>query len=54
VTLIHEAETLTQNAQGVPDIIRSLLEAIGEDATREGLQRTPERVARAYEFFMLP
>ena len=29
---------------------RSLLEAIGEDAGREGLQRTPIRAARAFEF----
>lgn len=28
-----------------------LLEVIGEDPRREGLQRTPERVARAWEFF---
>lgn len=32
-------------AQGV----RLILEGIGEDLTREGLQETPERVARAYE-----
>jgi len=28
--------------------VRELLAAIGEDPDREGLQRTPERVARAY------
>lgn len=28
-----------------------LLEMIGEDPRREGLQRTPERVAKAWEFF---
>ena len=30
--------------------IRIILEQIGEDPQREGLQRTPERVAKAYEF----
>lgn len=29
--------------------IRMLLEAVGEDPDREGLQKTPERVARMYE-----
>lgn len=32
------------------DLITRLLEAIGEDPTREGLVRTPGRVARSYEF----
>jgi GTP cyclohydrolase I len=31
--------------------VREILRAIGEDPTREGLQRTPARVARALEFF---
>ena len=34
----------------LPDIIRALLAEIGEDPDREGLARTPERVARAYQF----
>ena len=29
--------------------VREILEAIGEDPSREGLQKTPARVARAYE-----
>src|SRR5260370_27481214 len=29
---------------------RQLLEGIGEDVDREGLRRTPERAARAFEF----
>src|SRR6201982_1472233 len=32
------------------DMFRSLLEAIGEDPQREGLLRTPQRAARAFEF----
>jgi GTP cyclohydrolase I len=29
--------------------VRAIIEAIGEDPNRQGLQRTPERVARAYQ-----
>jgi len=32
------------------DLIKKLLENIGEDPNREGLLETPERVARMYEF----
>ena len=31
------------------DLIRALLTQLGEDPTREGLARTPERVARSYK-----
>lgn len=33
----------------ITNAVTQILEAIGEDPNREGLQRTPERVARAYE-----
>jgi GTP cyclohydrolase I len=36
--------------QGTTEFIRRLLVAIGEDPTREGLLKTPERVASAYRF----
>ena len=32
------------------DLIRQLLVELGEDPERDGLQRTPERVQKAYEF----
>jgi len=32
-------------------LVRDLLEELGEDPKREGLLRTPSRVARAFEFF---
>ncbi|MDA0322038.1 MAG: GTP cyclohydrolase I FolE [Verrucomicrobia bacterium] len=32
------------------DIYKALIEAVGEDPTREGLQDTPERAAKAMEF----
>src|SRR5712692_5198378 len=33
------------------ELIRELLKEIGEDPTREGLERTPERVAKAWRYF---
>jgi GTP cyclohydrolase I len=38
------------NTERVRELIRELLLELGEDPEREGLQRTPERVATAYEF----
>jgi GTP cyclohydrolase I len=32
------------------DLIRQLLKEIGEDPTREGLERTPTRVAKSWEY----
>ncbi len=32
------------------DAVRKILEHIGEDTSRQGLERTPERVRRAFEF----
>lgn len=37
------------DCDGIQQSILKLLEAIGEDVDREGLRRTPERVARMYE-----
>ncbi|MEN6478394.1 MAG: GTP cyclohydrolase I FolE [Anaerolineales bacterium] len=33
----------------IASAVRAILEAIGEDPDRQGLQRTPERVARVYQ-----
>ncbi len=38
------------NRKRVEQLVRELLVEIGEDPAREGLVRTPERVASAYEF----
>jgi len=38
------------NVERVAELIRELLIEIGEDPEREGLRKTPMRVARAYEF----
>ncbi|HRK74619.1 MAG TPA: GTP cyclohydrolase I FolE, partial [Rhodothermales bacterium] len=42
----YNAETTDRIAQN----IRQNLHLLGEDATREGLQKTPERVAKAMQF----
>ncbi|MDY0000561.1 MAG: GTP cyclohydrolase I FolE [Polyangia bacterium] len=38
------------NQARIASLVRELLSEIGEDPDREGLKKTPERVARAYEF----
>ncbi len=38
------------NVDRVAKLIRELLVEIGEDPDREGLRRTPERVAKSYQF----
>jgi GTP cyclohydrolase IA len=40
------------NHERVAELIRELLIEIGEDPEREGLLKTPHRVAKAYEFLM--
>src|SRR5262245_4496465 len=35
----------------IEPLIRQLLKELGEDPDREGLQKTPERVAKALEYF---
>jgi GTP cyclohydrolase I len=40
--------TLVEN--NMEDAVRKILTTIGEDPNREGLLKTPERVAKAYEF----
>jgi GTP cyclohydrolase I len=39
------------NIEKIEKLTGSLLEEIGEDITREGLVNTPNRVARAWEYF---
>jgi len=36
----------------IQELIRDLLRTIGEDPDREGLQRTPYRVAKAYKYLL--
>jgi GTP cyclohydrolase IA len=36
----------------IESLIKQLLHEVGEDTSREGLDRTPHRVAKAYEFLL--
>lgn len=52
LNLIEKTDELPQLVtynERVAPLIRNLLVSVGEDPNREGLQRTPERVARMYE-----
>ncbi|MEE9166855.1 MAG: GTP cyclohydrolase I FolE [Candidatus Neomarinimicrobiota bacterium] len=41
-----------ENMEKIQEIVAQLLVEIGEDPEREGLKRTPERVARAWKYFV--
>jgi GTP cyclohydrolase I len=43
-------EPTTLTSASFEDLVREILVRLGEDPAREGLQRTPDRVHRAYEF----
>ncbi len=53
LTLDELAERFTKkpdiDQDGVRDAVQQMLEAFGENPNREGLKRTPDRVARMYE-----
>jgi GTP cyclohydrolase I len=40
------------NLERIQHLVRELLIEFGEDPDREGLERTPERVAKAYQFLL--
>ena len=46
------ARKAVDNNPGLENLISQLLRVIGEDPEREGLRRTPHRVAKSYEFLM--
>ena len=37
------------DTQKIEEAVKMIIEAVGEDANREGLQETPARVARMYQ-----
>lgn len=43
-------ETMTQVSEQLSDLYQRILEGIGEDPQREGLQKTPQRAAKAFQF----
>lgn len=45
-----EETQLTEAQQHMAKAVKSILENLGEDASREGLLKTPERVAKAYTY----
>ncbi len=47
---IHALESSREPQESLEDLVRKLLKALGEDPRREGLQKTPERVARSLKF----
>jgi GTP cyclohydrolase I len=44
------AEELEQGKESIADLVRVMLSQIGEDPSREGLRRTPERFERALRY----
>ena len=40
----------SRNEDSIAPLVRQILEQLGEDPDREGLERTPERVEKALRF----
>ena len=49
--LLSDLSSVPESEAKIEQGIKLLLEGIGEDADREGLKDTPDRVARMYEEF---
>jgi len=47
---MNRTRTKEPNLKKIQDLVRQLLVELGEDPDREGLLKTPERVAKAYAF----
>lgn len=51
MTDINSTEPVTEKTQQIASHYKKIIELLGEDVEREGLIRTPTRVAKAMEFF---
>ena len=49
-TIMSSTKVNEMDLNKIENLVETLLVNIGEDPKREGLQRTPKRVAKAYEF----
>ena len=50
IDVIHDADAFPAGGGPIAPLIRDLLTHLGEDPTRAGLQKTPERVEKAMRF----
>tara|TARA_B100000315_G_C14594741_1_gene598185 strand:+ start:1263 stop:1838 length:576 start_codon:yes stop_codon:yes gene_type:complete len=41
-----------KNKEKLKSLVAEMLEAIGEDSTRQGLAKTPDRVAKSWDYFI--
>ncbi|MFM7105523.1 MAG: GTP cyclohydrolase I, partial [Flavobacteriales bacterium] len=48
--LLNEETTMTTSQKKIADAVGEILHQIGEDVSRQGLLKTPERVAKAYGY----
>lgn len=51
MTNLKNEPTLGKNTEQIAEYYKKIIELLGEDVNREGLVRTPIRVAKAMEFF---
>jgi GTP cyclohydrolase I len=49
---LHEAEALLPDNRRLESLVREMLVEVGEDPEREGLVKTPHRVAKAWQFML--
>jgi GTP cyclohydrolase I len=49
--IVAKKTNSAQNLRKLEDTVRELLQLIGENPKREGLKKTPARVAKAWEYF---
>jgi GTP cyclohydrolase I len=52
IEALEKANEAGRTGPRVPELVRDLLKELGEDPGREGLQRTPARVAEAWGFLL--